>query len=40
MRDYFSEIPDDSELPVFDKRKEVEAFDVEEGFYSIGVTRT
>ena len=36
----FSEIPDDLELPVVDKRKEVEAFDVEEGYRSIGVTRT
>ena len=39
-KDYFSEIPDDFELPVVDKRKEIEAFDVEEGYRSIGVTHT
>ena len=36
----FSEIPDDSALPVVDKRKEIETFDVEQGFRSIGVTFT
>lgn len=40
LGDYFSEIPDDFELPVVDKRKEIEAFDAEEGYRSIGVTRT
>ena len=39
-KDYFSEIPDNFELPVVDKRKEIEAFDAEEGYRSIGVTRT
>ena len=38
-QDYFSEIPDSFELPVVDKRKDVEAFDAEEGYRSIGVTR-
>ena len=36
----FSKIPDDVGLPVVDKRKEIEAFDAEEGYRSIGVTRT
>ena len=40
LNDYFSEIPDDFALPVFDKRKEIEDFDAEEGYRSIGVTRT
>lgn len=40
MQPYFSEIPDDSTLPVVDKRKEIETFDVEQGYRSIGVTRT
>ena len=35
---YFAEIPDDDKLPIIDKRLEVEAFDVEEGYRSIGVT--
>ena len=38
-KDYFSEIPDSFELPVVDKRKEIEGFDAEEGYRSIGVTR-
>ncbi len=37
---YFSEIPDEFTFPVVDKRKEIEAFDAEEGYRSIGVTRT
>ena len=36
----FSEISDDFPLPVFDKRKEIEAFDAEEGYRSIGMTKT
>lgn len=40
MKDCFSEIPDDLALPVVDKKKEIEAFDAEEGYRSIGVTRT
>ena len=39
-KDYFSEIPDSFELPVVDKRKEIESFNAEEGYRSIGVTRT
>ena len=39
MRDRFSEIPDDYTLPIIDKRKEIEAFDVEEGFRGIGATK-
>lgn len=35
----FGEVPADLELPVVDKRREIELFDVEEGFRSIGVTR-
>ena len=35
---FFSEIPDGFALPVVDKTKEIEAFDVEQGFRSIGVT--
>lgn len=35
---YFSEIPNDFPLPVLDKRREVEDFNVEEGYRSIGVT--
>ena len=38
--DYFSEIPSDLELPVVDKREEIETFDVEAGYRSIGVTHT
>ena len=37
--DYFSEIPEKISLPVIDKRKEFESFDVEAGFRSIGMTR-
>ena len=37
---HFSKIPDVSELPVVDKVKEVEDFDVEQGYRSIGVART
>ena len=36
---YFSDIPKDFKLPIVDKRKEVAAFDVDEGYRSIGVTR-
>ena len=36
---YFSGNPEQFELPVIDKRKEVENFDVKEGFRSIGITR-
>ena len=35
----FSVIPDGHGLPVRDKRVEIDAFDVEEGLKSIGVTR-
>ena len=38
LEDKFSEMPDDIELPIVDKRKEIESFDVEEGYRSIGVT--
>lgn len=38
-RDYFSAIPDQFALPVIDKREEVEAFDVDEGYRSIGFNR-
>lgn len=37
---YFSEIPADFTLPVVDQRREIEAFDIEEGYRSIGVTHT
>lgn len=37
-RVYFSDIPNDFALPVVDKRREVEDFNVEEGYRSIGVT--
>ena len=40
MQPYFSEVPDDFTLPVIDKRKEIESFDIEQGYRSIGVTRT
>ena len=40
MQAYFSEIPDDFTFPVIDKRKEIESFDVEQGYRSIGVIRT
>ena len=36
----FSNIPDDLGLQVVDKRKEIEDFDAEEGYRSIGMTRT
>ena len=35
----FGEIPAGLNLPVHDKRREIEFFDVEEGYRSIGVTR-
>ena len=35
----FGKIPTDLDLPVLDKRSEIELFDVEEGYRSIGVTR-
>jgi len=35
----FSAIPDPFDLPIVDKIKEIEEFDAEEGFRSIGVTR-
>ena len=35
---YFSEIPSDFPFPIVDKRKEIDNFDVEEGYRSIGVT--
>ena len=38
-RDYFSEIPEDFALPIEDKREEIESFDVEAGFRSIGASR-
>ena len=40
MRMYFSEIPDDFAIPVVDKRREIESFDIEQGYRSIGVIRT
>ena len=40
QRGCFSEIPDDAALPVVDKRKEIEDFDAEEGYRSIGMTHT
>ena len=38
-RDYFAPLPQKLDLPVIDKRKEFESFDVEAGLRSIGVTR-
>lgn len=38
-QEYFSEISDNFTLPVIDKRKEIESFDVEQGYRSIGVFR-
>ncbi len=38
-KQYFSEIPDDLSVPVVDKRNEIEKFDVEKGYRSIGVFR-
>ena len=34
----FSKIPDDLELPIVDKREEIQNFDSDEGYRSIGVT--
>ena len=39
VKDYFSEIPHDFSLPIIDKRKELESFNINEGFRSIGMTR-
>lgn len=36
---FFSKIPDDSGLPIVDMREEIESFDVEDGYRSIGVIR-
>ena len=36
---FFCEIPDDHGLPVKDMREEVDAFDVGEGFRSVGITK-
>ena len=36
---YFSEFPQSCDLSIVDKRKEIDAFDAEEGFRSIGVIR-
>ena len=33
---YLGKIPTDLDLPVLDKRREIELFDVEEGYRSIG----
>ena len=38
-KQYFSKIPDDLSVPVVDKRTEIEKFDVEKGYRSIGVFR-
>ena len=38
MNNYFTQIPDDLKLPIVDKRTEIGAYDVEEGYRSIGVT--
>ena len=40
IRSFFAPLPDagDSELPIIDKRRDVELFDTEEGYRSIGVT--
>ena len=40
LENCFSKIPDDFELPVVDKREEIETFDAGEGYRSIGVTHT
>lgn len=37
---YFSKIPDNPSAPVEDKRSELENFDVEEGYRSIGIGRS
>ena len=39
VRADFSELPDNCTLPVIDKRKEIESFDVEQGYRSIGIIR-
>ena len=39
-KDYFCEKPEDFDLPIIDKRAEVEDFDLEAGFRSIGMTFT
>ena len=36
---YFSELPSDFNLPIVDKRKEIEIFDVDQGYRSIGIIR-
>ena len=36
---FFDLIPDDIDLPIVDKRKEIKNFDVDEGYRSIGCTR-
>ena len=38
VNDCFAEIPDDPGVPTIDKKKEIDALDVEEGYRSIGVT--
>ena len=38
-KQYFSGIPDNLSVPVIDKRAELENFDVEKGYRSIGVVR-
>ena len=40
MKPYFSQVPDDFAFPVIDKRKEIEGFDAEQGYRSIGIIRT
>ena len=37
MKGYFCELPKDFELPIVDKRKEIEDFDVKEGLVSVGI---
>ena len=39
MRHYFTKVPDDFSLPIIDKRKDIDEFDVEAGLKSIGITR-
>ena len=39
-KQYFSEIPEDLSVPVVDKRAEIEDFDVEKGYRSIGIDRS
>ena len=38
MNACFTQLPDDLKLPIVDKRMEIGAYDVEEGYRSIGVT--